>query len=87
MLKLKEGYILRKIAGENVVIASGEELDLNMMISLNETGTFLWKLLEKGSSEEEMVGEILKEYDTDEATAAAAVHRFVVKLQENELLA
>ena len=47
MLKLKEGFILREIGGEIMVIPSGDELDLNMMITLNETGRFLWERLEK----------------------------------------
>ena len=48
MFKLKDGFILRKIAGENIVIPSGDELNLNMMITLNDTGAFLWKKIEKG---------------------------------------
>ena len=87
MYKLKEGFILRKIAGENVVIPSGDELDLNMMITLNDTGAFLWQHIEKGAEEDELVKAILDEYDTDEATALNAVKNFIAKLEEHEFLA
>ena len=87
MLKLKEGFILREIAGENVVIPSGDELDLNMMITLNDTGSFLWRKLEKGTEEEDMVKSVLEEYETDEASAEKAVKGFVEKLRENDFLA
>ena len=86
MLKLKDGFILREVAGETVVIPSGDELDLNMMITLNETGKFLWQRLEVGAEVDELVADLLKEYDVDEATARAGVERFVAKLNENGFL-
>ena len=36
-MKLKDDFILRNIAGQTVVLPSGGDLDLNMMITLNET--------------------------------------------------
>ena len=46
-MKIKEGFLLRQIAGQNVVLPTGNELDLNMMITLNDTGVFLWEWLQK----------------------------------------
>jgi len=40
-MKIKDGFILRSVAGQTVVLPTGDELDLNMMITLIETGTFL----------------------------------------------
>lgn len=85
-MKLKQGFILRTVAGETVVLPSGDELDLNMMITLNETGKFLWQRLEVGAEVDELVADLLKEYDVDEATARAGVERFVAKLNENGFL-
>ena len=86
MLKLKEGFILRSIAGESVVIPSGDELDLNMMITLNGTGAFLWERLEKGSDVESLTAALLAEYDVDPQTARAAVEGFVKKLEAHGFL-
>jgi len=86
-MKLKEGFIMRTVAGENVVLPSGDELNLNMMITLNDTGKFLWERLEVGAEVEELVSALLAEYDVDEATARAGVERFVTKLNENGFLA
>lgn len=86
-MKLKEGFVLRTVAGENVVLPSGDELDLNMMITLNDTGRFLWEKLEVGAEADQLVAELLAEYDVDEATARAAVERFVAKLNDNGFLA
>lgn len=85
-MKLKQGFILRTVAGETVVLPSGDELDLNMMITLNDTGKFLWQKLEVGAEVDELVADLLKEYDVDEATARTGVERFIAKLNENGFL-
>ena len=86
-MKLKEGFLLRQVAGETVVLPSGSELDLNMMITLNGTGAFLWKLLEQETDEQALVSALLASYDVDEATARRCVAAFVQKLNDNGFLA
>lgn len=85
-MKLKDGFILRSVAGETVVVPTGDDLDLNMMITLNETGKFLWKRLEQGAEESELVAALLGEYDVDEQTAKAHVTAFVKKLNDHGFL-
>lgn len=85
-MKLKSGFILREVAGDIVVIPSGETLDLNMMITLNETGAFLWKLLEKGAKETELIDALLDEYDVTVDVARECVKEFGEKLNENGFL-
>jgi len=46
-MKLKEGFMLRQVAGEHVVLPVGADVDFNGMITLNETGAFLWNRLEQ----------------------------------------
>lgn len=86
-MKLKEGFILRTVAGDTIVVPTGDTLDLNMMITLNGTGKFLWEKLEKGAQTEELVAALLEEYDVDEATAKAHVEAFVEKLNGHGFLA
>lgn len=87
-MKIKDGFILREVAGSYLVVAVGAAVKaFNGMINLNETGAFLWRVLEKGATEEEAVAELLKEYDVDEETAKADVKAFVSKLTEAGLLA
>ena len=85
-MKIKDGFILRSVAGQTVVLPTGDELDLNMMITLNETGTVLWERLQQDTDEAALVSALLAEYDVDEATAAKAVAGFVVKLNDNGFL-
>lgn len=86
-MKLKDGFLLRKIAGQTVVLPSGGDLDLNMMITLNDTGAFLWEKLRQETDEAALVAALLAEYDVEEARAAAAVEAFLKKLEENKFLA
>ena len=85
-MKIKEGFVLREVAGDIVVIPSGDTLDLNMMITLNETGRFLWELLEKGAQKEDLVQALTQEYEVSCEDAKAHVDLFVAKLDENGLL-
>ena len=85
-MKLKEGFLLREVAGQVVVLPTGDELDLNMMITLNDTGKFLWEHLEEETTEETLVEALLGEYDVDKETAAKSVAAFVQKLRDNDFL-
>ena len=87
MLKLKDGFILRSIAGEYVAVPVGGDLNPNMMITLNGTGSFLWEKLTQGAERETLVQALMAEYGIDTATAQSAVDGFVEKLQENGFLA
>ena len=85
-MKIKEGFLLRQVAGQTVVLPCGDDLDLNMMITLNETGAFLWQQLQKETDEAALIKALREEYDIDEETAAGAVAGFVAKLNENGFL-
>ena len=86
-MKLKEGFLLREVAGQIVVLPPGGDLNLNMMITLNETAKFLWERLENETDEAALVAALLAEYEVDEATATACVVDFVAKLKEYDFLA
>ena len=85
-MKIKDGFILRQVATQNVVLPSSNELNLNMMITLNETGAFLWERLQAENDEMGLVSALLAEYDVDEETAKKAVSGFVAKLADHGFL-
>ena len=86
-MKIKEGYLLRTVAGSNIVVPVGEgTIDFSGVIQLNEVGAFLWKTLEKGSDKESLVKLLLSEYDVDKETADKDVSDFLVKLKEASLI-
>ena len=85
-MKIKEGFLLRQVAGQTVVLPTGGDLDLNVMITLNDTGAFLWKQLENDNDEAGLVAALLAEYDVDADTAQKCVAAFVQKLNDNGFL-
>lgn len=86
-MKLKDGFILRTVAGETVVLPAAGVTDFDMMITLNDTGKFLWERLAVGAEEADLVKDLLAEYDVTEEIAASSVAAFVARLKELDFLA
>ena len=87
IMKIKKGFLMREVAGENVVIAVGEAAkSFKGMIRLNPTGAFLWKLLEKDTDEAAMVSAMLDAYETDKETAENDIRAFVGSIRAAGLL-
>ncbi len=72
-MKLKEGFGLRDVCGEKVLVAEGiENIDYSKIISLNETAAYLWEnLVHKEFQVEDMVDLLQQEY---EVPADVALH-------------
>ncbi|WP_018462224.1 PqqD family protein [Segatella paludivivens] len=78
-MRTKNGFNLRQICGENVIVAEGEEnIDFSNIISMNESSAYLWKnIQDKDFSEDELVKLLTEEYDVDEITAKSDVNSLV----------
>lgn len=86
-MRVKEDFFLKRIAGMQVVVPVGtENVNFQGMITLNETGAFLWELLTEERSKDKLIAALLEEYDVTEEKAAADIDRFIAKLQEADLL-
>ena len=79
MLKVKKGFILRKLGTEYMAVAIGEaSRNFNGMIRLNGTGAFYWKELKKGTTKEDLVSQTLEKYEgVTEETALHDVEEFL----------
>lgn len=76
-MKLKKGFILRDVAGEWVVVNVDGDLDLNGMITLNDTGKTLWCCLENETDIPALAQALMAEYEVDEPKALECAERFV----------
>ncbi|MGM9553362.1 MAG: PqqD family protein [Faecousia sp.] len=86
-MKIKEGFVLRTIAGSNIVVPVGAaSIDFNGMITLNDSGAFLWRELVQGSDVDGLTAALLREYDVDEVTARTCAAGFIEKLKEANCL-
>ena len=85
-MKIKEGFILRNVAGSDVVVPIGDAtLDFNGMMNLNETGAFLFGKMIEGISREDLIKALTDEYDVDVETATRDVDAFIEKVEKEDL--
>ena len=86
-MKIKDNFLLRKVADSYVVVPVGKlTLDFNGIITLNETGAFLFEQLQKGAEREDLIENLLKEYDVDPEKAAAVNEEFLVQVKDADVL-
>ncbi len=86
-MKIKEGFLLRQVGGNNVVVPVGAQaVDFRCLITLNEVGAFLWQKLSVDCTVADLVAALLGEYDVTADIAAVDVERFVASLREKNLL-
>ena len=83
-MKIKKGFVIRVVGGENVVVPVGEmSKNFHGMINLNETGAFLWRFFSEEHTLEEGVDALCGEYEVERERAAADVDRFAEILTRN----
>lgn len=70
-MKVKKGFKLRNVCGENIIVSEGmENIDFTNIISMNDSSAYLWKnIQDKDFTAEDLQKLLLEEYDVDEATA------------------
>lgn len=81
-MKIKDSFILRNIAGNNVVLPMGASSEsFSGMMTLNETGVFLWNTLKKDITMDVLVNALLSEYNVSAAEAKEDAEAFVATLR------
>lgn len=86
-MKLVEGFCIRKILDETVIIPTGKAAHcLSGLISVNETGEFIFELLQTEQTIDSLVTEMLEEFEVEKEIAEADVEAFVKVLIENGML-
>ena len=86
-MKLKTKYILRSVADKTVAIAveQGDE-KTDGVITLNETGAFIFSLINDGADFDTVTDKFFDEYDVTKEEAVKAVENFVEYLKNSDLL-
>jgi hypothetical protein len=82
-MKIKEGFIMRNMGGQAVVVSIGAASKVfNGMVKLNETGEFLWKKISEGAEREDLIQALLEKYEVNEETANRDVDNFIQSLEQ-----
>lgn len=82
-MKIKDGFILRKVPGMNLVMPAGKNVkSFNGSLMLNDTGAFIFERLQQGNSPEEVARALTAEYDVTLETASTDVQNTLASLIE-----
>lgn len=80
---IKEGFILRRIMGYNIVIGIGTQTkEMGGMVMLNDTGALIFEGLQAGKSIDLVAESLMTEYDVARDTAIADIEKIIADLHE-----
>lgn len=86
-MKLKDGFILRKIADEYLVVAVGDKAkSFQGVVVLNEVSAFILENIRENITIVDLVNRIVEEYDVDSETASEDLNAFIRTLNEYGML-
>ena len=86
-MQIKKELIKREIAGDTILVPVGRTvLDSNGLFALNEVGAFIWDLLPRVDSPEEICKAILAEYEVSFEEASRDVAEFLGKLRQMNII-
>ncbi len=86
-MHIKQGFVMREVAGQHVAIATGEaSKSFHGMVKLNGTGAFIWQGLEKGQDASTIAQGLAAAYEVSPEKAAADVSAFIARMAEQGFL-
>lgn len=87
-MKAKNGFNLRTVCGENILVAEGEEnIDFSNIISMNESSAYLWNSIqEKDFEVKDLVDLLIEMYEVDEETATRDARLLVDQWKQAEII-
>ena len=87
MLKLDKEYVLRQIEDDYIIVPVGKAaLSFNGMITVNETGAFLWEQLLKGTDRKGLLRTVVETYEVTPEIAERDIDEFLDVLYSNDIL-
>lgn len=88
MMKIREGYKVRDIAGENVVIMQGKAgADMTRIITFNDSALLLWNEFQgKDFDLQDAVRVLTDNYEVDAAVAERDARAWIDRLAECKLV-
>ena len=81
---IKKDFLVRNVAGENVLIGCGEQINFSRMLMLNDTAARIVEMLQNGSAatDEELARQISEEYEVGYDEAFGDVGDVLAALEE-----
>lgn len=78
-----ENLVVKEIGDEKVLIPLRSSVaDMEQIYTLNETAAFIWEKMDGNTNLDEIIRNLVEEYDVDYETARADVEDFVNEMRE-----
>ena len=82
-MKAREGFILRNLAGEYLLMPKGEKIkSYDSVVLMNELSAFVWGKMQNPVTQSDLLEAVLNEYDVDEKTAREDLDGLLAELKE-----
>ena len=86
-MRIKQGFIKRKIRDKFIVIAIGQaRKDYRNIIELNSTSSLIWDYISIGKTAQEIADEFVKEFDISYDKALLDVNKIISVLQKEGIV-
>lgn len=86
-MRIEKEFVLREIAGDYIIIPTGKTaLEFNGMITVNEVGVSIWKMLQEEVTFDQVLQGIMEEYEVEEDAAREDIREFLDQLGEAGIL-
>lgn len=86
-MRVSDQFILRNVAGDNLLIPTGPStFDVKGLILLSESGVLLYNKLKAGCTKEDLVAALTAEYDVSEHEAAQDTEDFLEQMRQLQIL-
>lgn len=86
-MKIKEGYAIRQMGEQYIVVALGSEMDeYNGMITLNNSGYYIWDKLKNDISYDDLLSDLTEKYDAPVEVIKADLDAFLENAKRVNIL-
>ena len=86
-MRLKYEFMIRQVAGENVLIPMGKSaLEFSGMVTANDVGAFICEKLQSETTEQALLMAVCEEFEVDRETAQKDLQDFLRLLRKAGLL-
>ena len=86
-MKIKDGYLLRKIADTNIVVPVAERvIDFKGMILLNDVSACIWEFLSEDREYADIIDHVVSIYDVGRDTAGRDLDVFINQMETGGVL-
>ena len=79
--------VRRQVAGEIMLVPINDDMvDMERIFVLNPTGDFIWQLLEQEKHRDDVLEQMLDEFDVDDVVAGRDIDEMLRQLAEAKLI-